>query len=278
MRQETELFFASLVREDRSVLDLLNADYTFVNERLARINHVPDNVTGTEFRRVPLPPTRLPGILTQGSILMMTSVADRTSPVQRGKWVMQVMLGSPPPPPPPNVPALEETGGRRTGDAVGPATDGGASQEPGLYVVPPRHRSAGPGARELRRHRPVPRSRTTVCRWMRRRALRRERRSTAPTACASALLKYKDALLASFTESLMTYALGRQVESYDMPTIRDPARRRQAGLPEVSTFIRAGQEPGVPDEPSAARRTTVADARSRTAMLITKRTCPAAPS
>ena len=109
LKKETELFFDSLVREDRSVLDLLTADYTYVNERVARHYGIP-NVTGTEFRRVALPDDRR-GILGHGSVLTLTSIAERTSPVQRGKWVMEVLLGSPPPPPPPNVPALEETKG-----------------------------------------------------------------------------------------------------------------------------------------------------------------------
>jgi hypothetical protein len=107
MTRETELFFDSLVREDRSVLDLLNADYSFVNERLAKHYGIP-NITGSAFRRVPLPEHRR-GILGQGSILTLTSVADRTSPVLRGKWVMEVLLGTPPPPPPPNVPALDDS-------------------------------------------------------------------------------------------------------------------------------------------------------------------------
>ena len=102
LKKETELFFDSLVREDRSLLDLLTADYTFANERVARHYGIP-NVTGPEFRRVTLPADRR-GILGQGSVLTLTSIAERTSPVQRGKWVMEVLLGSPPPPPPPNVP------------------------------------------------------------------------------------------------------------------------------------------------------------------------------
>ena len=109
LKKETELFFNSLVREDRSLLDLLTADYTYANERVARHYGIP-NVTGAEFRRVTLPADRR-GILGHGSILTLTSIAERTSPVQRGKWVMEVLLGSPPPPPPPNVPALEETKG-----------------------------------------------------------------------------------------------------------------------------------------------------------------------
>ena len=106
MKKETELFFDSIVREDRKVLDLLTADYSFVNERLANHYGIP-NVMGSAFQRVTLPPYRR-GLLGQGSILTLTSVADRTSPVQRGKWVMEVLLASPPPPPPPNVPTLDD--------------------------------------------------------------------------------------------------------------------------------------------------------------------------
>ena len=115
MRRETELLFEHVMRADRPVGELLTANYTFVNERLARHYGIP-GVTGSAFRRVEVPDYRR-GILGHGSILTLTSVADRTSPVMRGKWIMEVLLGSPPPPPPPNVPALEETkaaaGGRR---------------------------------------------------------------------------------------------------------------------------------------------------------------------
>jgi hypothetical protein len=109
LRRETELFFASVLREDRSVLDLLNADYTFVNERVAQHYGLP-NVKGNHFRRVQLPkdgPRH--GLLGQGSILAVTSRADRTSPVVRGKWVLENLLGAPPPPPPATVPPLEST-------------------------------------------------------------------------------------------------------------------------------------------------------------------------
>ena len=108
-RRETELLFESMLREDRSVLDLLNADYTFVNERLARHYQIP-NVYGSHFRRVKLEleEEERRGLLGQGSILTVTSHANRTSPVVRGKWVLENLLGTPPPPPPPDVPALEE--------------------------------------------------------------------------------------------------------------------------------------------------------------------------
>ena len=114
MRRETELFFNSLVREDRSVLDLYRANYTFVNERLARHYGFP-GVSGSEFRRVEYPDDTRRGLLGQGSILVQTSLANRTSPVLRGKWVMEVLMGTPPPPPPPDIPALEETAGAKDG-------------------------------------------------------------------------------------------------------------------------------------------------------------------
>ena len=98
------------------MLDLLTADYSFVNERIAQHYGIP-NVTGNAFRRVTLPADRR-GILAHGSVLVLTSVADRTSPVMRGKWVMEVMMGSPPPPPPPDVPAFEETKGEADGKVL----------------------------------------------------------------------------------------------------------------------------------------------------------------
>ncbi len=107
-RRETELFFESIVREDRSVLDLIDADYTFLNERLAKHYDIP-HVYGSRFRRVPLQGNEhRGGLLRQGSILMVTSYATRTSPVIRGSWILENLLGSPPPPPPDNVPPLED--------------------------------------------------------------------------------------------------------------------------------------------------------------------------
>ena len=154
-KRETELFFDSIVREDRNVLDLLTADYTFVNERLAQAlrhsqrhrHRVPPRSTVPEYRR---------GLLGQGSMLTLTSVADRTSPVMRGKWVMEVLLGSPPPPPPPNVPPFDDTKAeRRRQTPVGARTHGRAPPQSGVHVVPPRDRSDRSGARQLRRHRQV---------------------------------------------------------------------------------------------------------------------------
>ena len=248
MREETELFFASLVREDRSVLDLLNADYTFVNERLARHYGFP-NVTGTEFRRVTLPPTRR-GVLTQGSILMMTSVADRTSPVQRGKWVMQVMLGSPPPPPPPNVPALEETGGSKDGKVL--SVRERMEEHRKNPACTSCHRVIDPLGLALEhfdvtgqyriKDNGVPVDATGD-------ALRRQpdgrARRVAPGAAevqgrhAGQLHREPDDLRARPPRRIVRHA----------DDARHRARRRPAGLQDVGVRPGRGQEPGLPDEP-----------------------------
>jgi hypothetical protein len=104
-QNESELFFQNMVTEDKSVLDLINADYTFVNERLARHYGIP-NVYGSHFRRVAINDENRKGFLGQGSILTVTSFATRTAPTIRGKWLLENILGTPPPPPPANVPSL----------------------------------------------------------------------------------------------------------------------------------------------------------------------------
>lgn len=112
MRRETELFFAEIVREDRSALDLLDADFTYVNERLAKHYGI-EGITGDEFQRVTVDRQRRGGVLTHASVLTVTSNPTRTSPVKRGKWVLEQILNTPPPPPPPDVPELEEEGRRK---------------------------------------------------------------------------------------------------------------------------------------------------------------------
>ncbi len=109
MLKETDLFFGYIMHEDRSVIDFLNADYTFVNEPLAKLYGIP-NVTGDSFQKVSLVGTPRRGVFTQASVLTLTSNPTRTSPVKRGKWVLEELLGSPPPPPPPNVPELKNDG------------------------------------------------------------------------------------------------------------------------------------------------------------------------
>ena len=124
------------MREDRSVLDLLNANYTFVNERLARHYGIP-NVYGSRFRRVTLADENRRGLLGQGSVLTVTSYPNRTSPVLRGKWILENILGTPPPPPPPDVPALTENGEDGQG-ALGPGAARGTPEEPCLRELPSR--------------------------------------------------------------------------------------------------------------------------------------------
>ena len=234
-RRETELFFDSLVREDRSILDLITADYTFANERIARHYGIP-NVAGSDFRRVPLPANRR-GILGQGSVLTLTSNPDRTSPVQRGKWVLEVLLGSPPPPPPPNVPALEATS----------ATEGGkvlsVRQRMEEHRASPAcsscHRVIDPIGLSLENFDPTGKWRikdgapavdasgvlydgTTM---------------DGPAGLRAAILKHQDMFLRSFTQSLMTYALGRRIEAPDMPSVRRIIRDAEPGGYRLSSFI-----------------------------------------
>jgi mono/diheme cytochrome c family protein len=231
--RETELFFDSVIRERRSVLDLITADYTFVNERLARHYGIP-NVTGPEFRRVALPETRR-GLLTQGSILLLTSVADRTSPVQRGKWVLQVMLGSPPPPP--NVPALEDTKGSADGRFL--SVRERMEQHRSNPACVSCHRVIDPIGLSLENFDVVGRYRikdngvpvdSTGTLYD----------GTAMAGAAglrAALLKRPDAFVMTFAENLMTYALGRRVEASDMPTLRAIARDAAAKNYEIDAFI-----------------------------------------
>jgi mono/diheme cytochrome c family protein len=234
---ETEMFFDSLVREDRSVLDLLTADYSFVNERIARHYGIP-NVTGKAFRRVALPPERR-GVLTHGSVLVLTSVADRTSPVMRGKWVMEVMMGSPPPPPPPNVPALEDTKGEASGKVL---TVRERMEE---HRKNPQctscHRVIDPLGLALENF-------DVTGKWRIKDngmpvdpsgVLYDGTAMNGPEGLRAALLKHQDVFLLSFTENLMTYALGRRIEAPDMWAVRRLVRETAKRNYRVSSFVQA---------------------------------------
>jgi hypothetical protein len=236
MKKETELFFDSIVREDRPLLDLITADYSFVNERLAIHYNIP-NITGPAFQRVTLPTYRR-GLLGQGSILTLTSVADRTSPVQRGKWVMEVLLASPPPPPPPNVPALD--------DSV-KATEGGMGLSTRERME--QHR-ANPSCNSC--HRVIDPLGLALDNFDVTGAWRIKDNEVAvdvngvlydgtpmegPSGLRAALLKHQDMFLTGFTESLMTYATGRRIEYTDMPTIRTIVRDAAKKDNKLSAFI-----------------------------------------
>jgi len=233
--KESELFFDSLVREDHSILDLLTADYTFANERIARHYGIP-NVTGNAFRRVTLPPERR-GILTQGSVLVLTSVADRTSPVMRGKWVLEVMMGSPPPAPPADVPAFEATKGEVAGKVLtvrermethraNPTCMSchrvidplGLSLE--NFDVTGKYRIKDAGA-------PVDTTGT----------LYDGTQISGAAGLRAALLRHQDLFLLSFTENLATYALGRRVEAQDMWAVRKVIRDAEKKGLKLSAFV-----------------------------------------
>jgi hypothetical protein len=236
LRQETELFFDSIVREDRSILDLITADYTFVNERVAR-HYGMANVNGPEFRRVTIADENRRGLLGQGSILTLTSVADRTSPVLRGKWIMEVLLASPPPAPPPNVPTLDETKAE-AGDTF-LTTRQRMEQHRANPQCNSCHRVIDPLGLALENF-------DVTGRWRPRDNgnlvdpvgdLYDGTKMNGPNGLRAALLKHQDMFVLSFTESLMTYSLGRRIEYFDMPAIRKIVRDAAKEQNRFSAFV-----------------------------------------
>ena len=236
MRRETQLFFENLVREDASFFELLTADYTFVNEQLAKHYGIP-GISGTDFQRVQLSAGERRGLLGHGSILLLTSHADRTSPGLRGKWAMEVLLGTPPPPPPPDIPDLEATDAAKDGrfltvrermeihrsnpacrschrviDPIGLAlenfdvTGGWRIKDQGRLVDSTGELYDG----------------TSI---------------TSASDLRTALLKRPESLVRTFTQNLMAYALGRRIDYYDMPTVRDIGRKAAAKDYRMTEFI-----------------------------------------
>ena len=234
-QRETELFFASVLREDRSVLDFLTADYTFVNERLARHYGMP-NVYGSHFRRVSLPDSSRRGLLGHGSILAATAYPTRTSPVLRGKWVLENLLGTPPPLPPPDVPSLEET----TSDGAAVSMREAMEQHRSNPVCASCHRLMDPPGFALEQFDAVGRYRT-------------RNEANAPIDASGvlpdgtvfegaaglrdALLGRPDLFVTTLTEKLLIYALGRGVEHHDAPAIRAITREAAAGGHRFSSLI-----------------------------------------
>jgi len=215
-RRETELFFRSVMREDRNVLDLMTADYTFVNERLAK-HYGLSGIYGSQFRRVTLADDNRRGLLGKGSVLLVTSHADRTAPTLRGKWILENLLGTPPPAPPGNVPPFEQTAGptprtirdrmeihranpscagcHRTMDALGftlenfNAVGAWRTRDAGHDVNAQGTMADGEGV-------------------------------VGVAGLRAALLKRPEAFVETLTEKLMTYGVGRGLQYYDMPVIR----------------------------------------------------------
>ena len=233
-RQETELFFESILREDRSLLDLLSANYTFVNERLARHYGIP-HVYGSRFRRVTLDEdSERGGLLRQGSILTVTSYATRTSPVVRGKWVLDNLLGVPPPPPLPDVPALKDN-----------TVDGNLSVRKRLAehrsntVCAGCHNLMDPVGLSLEKFDAIGRRRSaegglTIDASG---GLPDGSRFSDVEGLETALRRRPELFVGAFAEKLLTYASGRGVEYYDAPAIRTIVREARAKQFRMSAII-----------------------------------------
>ena len=213
--KETELFFQSMLREDRSILDLLRADYTFLNERLARHYGIP-GIYGAEFRRVTLTNEERKGLLGQGSVLTVTSYPNRTSPTLRGKWLLENILGSPPSPPPPDVPSLKED------EDLSLLT---MRERMELHQASPAcsscHSRMDPLGFALESFDGLGRWRADVDSSG---VLPDGTRVDGPVGLRNVLLSKKDQVVMTATERLLTYALGRGVEAFDMPAVRKIAR------------------------------------------------------
>jgi hypothetical protein len=236
-RRETEMLFDHVARNDRSVLELLTADYTFVDERLAKHYGI-EGVYGSQFRRVPVTDPRRQGILGHGSILLVTSQPNRTSPVTRGVWILENVLGAHVPAPPPvNIPPLEEAAGDVDFESLS------VRQLMELHRGKPFcegcHKIMDPVGLAMENY-------DVVGRW------RTEDHGTpidssaklvdgthinGPVELKNALLKYEEQIVRNMTEKLMTYALGRGTEYYDQPVIRAIVRDAAASDYRFSSIV-----------------------------------------
>jgi hypothetical protein len=232
--RETELLFDSVVREDRSVLDLMRADYTFVNERLARHYGIP-GIYGSQFRRVPVSDPARQGLLGQGSFLAVTSHAERTSPVLRGKWILENILGMTVPPPPPNVPPLKE---RTNGEKPRTMRDQMAEHRanPACANCHKVMDSIGFSLENF----------DAVGAW-------RSAEANAPIDATgeladgtkvngivelrAALMKNPELFTSTMTEKILTYALGRGIDYHDMPAVRSIVRSAAPGGYRFSSVV-----------------------------------------
>ena len=259
MRHETELFFSELVRENKSVLDLYTANYSYLNESLARHYGIA-GVTGSEFRKVAYPDSTRVGILGHGSVLTLTSVANRTSPVLRGKWVMEVLLGSPPPPPPPGVPDLEETKDAKEGRML--TTRERMEMHRANAACRSCHLFMDPIGLALDNF-------DVTGRWrIRENGMPLDTRGdfydgtpvATPAQLQAAIIKRPVPLMRTFALNLMAYATGRRMEYYDMPAIRRITTDASAKGYRFAEFV-AGV---VASDAFRARRVSVASAGART--------------
>ena len=216
-RRETELFFESIMREDRDVMDFLTANYTFVNERLAKHYNIP-NVYGSQFRRVTLTNDARRGLLGQGSILSVTSYPTRTSPVLRGKWIMENIMGSPPPAPPPNVPPLKDQAQAGKVLSIRQLMEEHRKNAPCSTC----HKVMDPLGFALESFNAVGEYRTkdTSGPIDASGQLADGSKIDGVVGLREALLKHPDYFVGTLAEKMLTYALGRPLEYYDMPVVR----------------------------------------------------------
>jgi len=238
-RHETEMLFESIMHEDRSVLDLLNANYTFIDERLARHYGIP-NVYGDSFRRVTITDENRRGILGQGSFLLVTSNADRTSPVKRGKWILENVYGTPPPPPPPNVPALPERSG-----ALPTTMRAQMEQHRKNPVCAGCHQMMDPIGLSLENFDAVGAWRVREVGNIQEKGpvidasgqLLDGTKVNGPAELRQAIMRHPDDFVQTFTDKLMTYALGRGVGAQDMPAVREIVREAAAKNYSFSSIV-----------------------------------------
>ena len=219
MQRETEMLFETLVLEDRSALTLLNADFTFMNERLAKHYGVP-GIYGDQMRRVTVKDEYRKGLLGQASIMTLTSNDDRTNPVSRGKYVLTNILGTPPPPPPPNVPPLNELSGKVL------SMRERMQEHRANAVCANCHRLMDPIGLSLENFDATGRWRTTDSGAPidAHDTLYNGAKVDGPVSLRNAILSHPDQFVRTMTEMLLTYALGRGLEDYDMPIVRSIER------------------------------------------------------
>ena len=231
--QETELFLENMIREDRSILDLINADYTFVNERLADYYGI-DGIKGGYFRRVSLNNTGRRGVLGQGSVLMVTSYPTRTSPVLRGKWVLENLLGAPPPPPPPDVPALDDSAEISAGSLREALEQHRAN--PACAVC---HNRLDPLGFALESFDAVGRQRRIE------NGVEVDDSGALPDGTIvdgldglrDVLMTRRNEFVETFAEKLLTYAIGRGLEPSDRPALREIRRQVEASDYRFSALV-----------------------------------------
>ena len=258
-QQETLMFVESQLRADRSVVDLLNAKYTFANERLARHYQIP-NVYGERFRRVELKDDNRSGLLGQGSILTVTSYGNRTSPVLRGKWLLEMILGTPPPPPPPDVPPLKEKSETDHPLSVRERLEQ-HRQNPACASCHVRMDPLGFALENF----------DAIGKWRTAEdgvpldasaALPDGTKLEGVTGLRKILLSRREQFVGTFTEKLLTYALGREVEYSDLPAVRKITREAAASDSRWSSII-LGIVKSVPFQMSITRSAEVQQAQIR---------------